>query len=617
VSGTLAYPKFAVLVDGLVLGQFGEARACSYPPAPASLAALRVFRSADSLMAEWRLGAAADSFAAATVLDPSLGPASLCRALLMSWTETDHLLWSGLLIGAAAGTTGLGDRDQRMLAALSARQAGDMLGACATWRALTERHRDDFVSQYGLADCVVHDLAVVRDRRSRTGWRFRAEYGEARTAFARAAALNPNTYRALAPGRSSAARTLLSIQPSIMRLGVAQLPDTGTFNAERTLEGDTLAYVPVRTRAVATADPSAASPPGSKAAANARIHEMLYRFIANWRATQPREVQAVAVLAEALEVRGDRTALDTLRRARLIVTDPVTAYGIATAEVFLLVRMGLPSDTVLLRRAARLTDSLLDEGPSGPDVAYDRAAVAALRGRGHEAADGWRQPELTKRLQVPVYLKGVAPALQVYAAMGGPADSVRGLEREVETAIRRNFANADQMRERLRWLALPAAIAWPQYAFETLKLSALRGAGDPIFDAVVAATAHDSVAVRRSLQRYWEERARSGRQAVTLDGLRTEAELRWAAGEEERALELLDDTLDALFGLGPGVLQDPLAAAGLVRAAALRAEYAAARGDSMLARQWGSVARLFWSGADPASREVVSRALALATAGGQ
>jgi hypothetical protein len=613
-SGVIPFPKLATLVDSLVLTQFGRARACSLPRVPASLAAVRTLRRGDSLMAEWRPGAAIDTFATAASMDPTLGPAFLCRALLMSWMETDELLWGSALVGLASGSASLGDRDQRVLEALAARQSGDHLGACAAWRGIAGRFPDDFVGHYGLTDCLVNDRAVVADQRSRTGWRFRAEYGEARTAFSRAVGLNPEVYRALAPGTTSAVRRLLSIQPSIVRVGQAVAPDTGSFTAKRSMEGDTLAYLPIRTLAFATADPAVAIPAWSEAAANARIHELLYGYIAAWRATRPREALALAVLSEALEVRGDRTAIDTLRLARRQATDPATAFEVAAAEVFLLIRLALPSDTGMLRTAAALADSLLQGMPLASAASYERAALAALRGRGGEAAADWRQPELTRRLEVPLYLKEIAPALQVYAAMGGPVDSLRNLERRVEAAIRRNFANADQLNERMRWLALPATIAWPQFSFATLET--LRGRGDLIVDAVVATAAHDSAAVRRLLQPYWEARAYLGTQAVTLDGLRTEAELRWLAGERERAIEMLDDTLGSLFGLGPGGLQDPLQAAGLVRAAALRAEYAAARGDAVLARHWADVVGLLWADAEPASRDVVRRALALANAGG-
>ena len=605
--------RVETLVDGLVLGQFGSPRACSHPQAPVALASLRSFSRADSLMAEWRLQAAADSFAAAAAADPSLAPAFLCRALLMSWTETDDLLWGGMLVRLASDSARLPGRDRGVLAALAARQEGRLLAACTAWRGLAARHPDDFVAQYGLADCLVSDHGVVRDRRSPTGWRFRSDYGEALEAFGRAVSQNPDVYRALAPGALSAARKLLSSQREITRNGTAVPPDTGTFNAQRAMMGDSVAYLPVRTLdfAAGGTEPEVAA---ARTAAIAREYEVLYRHIANWRASRPGEVMALVALAEALEVRGDRSALDSLRLARELAVDPTSRFAISTAEVFLLVRLGLPSDSRRLSEAARLADSLLASATVGAGVAYDRAALAALRGRGIEAASGWRAPELTRRLQVPVYLKDIAPALQVFAAMGGPVDSLRELERKVESAIRRNFASADQLRERMRWIALPAAIAWPQFTFATI--ANVRGHGDPILDAIVADLDGDSAAVRRLLQPYWDGRERIGAQMITLDGLRTEAQLRWRAGERDRAIRLLDESLGSLFGLGPGGLQDPLQAAGLIRAAALRAEYAAALGEGGLAREWASAVRRFWADAEPVSRELVRGALDLTSHGG-
>ncbi|HJS47137.1 MAG TPA: serine/threonine-protein kinase [Gemmatimonadales bacterium] len=609
----VASARVTALVDSLVAAQYGGGGGCSLAAGPAALVAMRLLHRGDSLMGEWQLRAAADTLAAAAAADPSLGAAAVCHALVVSWIETGDLLWGGITDRLASGASRLGPRDQRLLEALASRQAGDYLRACAGWRDLAGQAPEDFAAQYGLADCLANDTGVLRDRISRTGWRFRAEYGEARAAYRRAVALNPAIYRALAPGEESAARHLFGVKPSVARFGVALAPDTGTFNAWATLEGDTLASVPVRTLAFATSDPAAAPPPGTVAAAVARKHEMLYRLIAAWRTVRPAEVVALAALAEALEVRGDRTALDTLRLARRLTPDSAMRYRIAAAESFLMVRMAAPGSPGMLRDATKLADSLLGVELPEPSLAFERAGLAALRGRGLMAAANWREPELTRRLQVPPYLKGIAPALLVFSAMGGPVDSIRELEAQVEAAIRRQFSDADPANERMRWLALPATIAWPSYAFATLPN--LRAGGDPILDAVVAAIAHDSTAVRRSLKPYWDGRAKKGSQAVTLDGVRTEAELRWDAGEREEALELLDDTLGTLFGLGPGGLQDPLQAAGLVRAAALRARFAAARGDSAGARRWAGVVSLLWSDPEPSALEVVKDALALVTRG--
>jgi hypothetical protein len=85
---------------------------------------------------------------------------------------------------------------------------------------------------------------------------------------------------------------------------------------------------------------------------------------------------------------------------------------------------------------------------------------------------------------------------------------------------------------------------------------------------------------------------------MTLDAVAAESQVRWDAGDHEGALLLLDATLGTLYGRGFTALEDPLQAAGLVRAAALRAHGAEVIGDVPGSRRWRAVVEILWSDVD-------------------
>jgi hypothetical protein len=73
------------------------------------------------------------------------------------------------------------------------------------------------------------------------------------------------------------------------------------------------------------------------------------------------------------------------------------------------------------------------------------------------------------------------------------------------------------------------------------------------------------------------------------------AEMRDAAG----AIAWLDPTLNAVAGILPQALDDPVTVGSLVRAMALRAELARRLGDRANAERWGRAVAVLWAEADP------------------
>jgi hypothetical protein len=605
-GGTAMSPEaLRLLADSALLGRLGSPPGGTALGGSASLPAVEAFARGGEAIGQWDLPAAEAAFADALRYDAAYPQATVWLALVRSWLDAPVATWQPLAVRSGAGAERLSVRDREIASALLARSQGDMASACGRWRELGARFPNDFVPQYGLADCLVNDNVVVRDAGSRSGWSFRTNFAEASDAYNRAFALFPRIYRSLEPDAPVSIRSVYQARYKIQRGGRAAAPDTGLFLAQATLDGDSIAFVPLPAAAVMSGDPSTVPLPASVEGASRLLRARHYDAVAAWLQASPEKAAPLAAMAEALELLGDRSAVDTLRRARAITRDPIEVYRIAVAEAFLRLRMSIPDDVRGMQAARAMADSLLFvSAPSGQP--FERAALAALTGRGALAVELWGRPELTGRLDVAPYLAGDAPALVATAAMGGPVDSIAVLERRVTASIDREFADPDRLGEQMRWLAPAATYAWPHFVARSLQ--ALRHHGDPVLDAAAAAAVGDSAGVLAALNNYTAYRAKSGQNTVTLDALPAEAQLRWAAGDRVGALGLLDGTLGTLFGRGPNVLHDPLEAAGLVRAAALRARYADDMGEHELASKWNTVVRILWSEMDPALAPVVGGA---------
>jgi hypothetical protein len=78
-----------------------------------------------------------------------------------------------------------------------------------------------------------------------------------------------------------------------------------------------------------------------------------------------------------------------------------------------------------------------------------------------------------------------------------------------------------------------------------------------------------------------------------------QAWLRVAVGDTTQAERLLDKTLNGLPGVSTSALQEPAAAAGIVRVMRLRAQLAAQAGDDRIEQKWSTAAKLIWAHGDP------------------
>jgi hypothetical protein len=274
----------------------------------------------------------------------------------------------------------------------------------------------------------------------------------------------------------------------------------------------------------------------------------------------------------------------------------------------MLIKFSIPTDLEGVHAARVLADSLL-EAQARQDPLEPRmlASLAALTGRARLAATLSQDHRVVDEWGLPAPLASTVPAFFVFAAMGGPSDTLRALEQAVSIAVVQSGTPASRVSLQMFALAYPATIAFPDYPLESI--SALAGKGDNLVDAQAAYLRGEPDTVRAILMRIQATRGPALRlpEVLTLDAVFPEASLLAALGDERAAIAWLDPTLGTLARTGPQLFADALRAGPLVRALALRAELAASVGDTAGARRYASIVVALWSDADPFLQEVVSR----------
>ncbi len=599
-------PAFATLTDSLLL------HGSRLPPRRASggtmsLPARQAYARGHRAVEDWDLVAADSAFAAATIYDDQYAQAFLWLAQVRAWAVAPPVgnrstaAWRSAAERASAADGRLPPNERVMADALLSLAQSDYRSACRWWRDLARADSLDFVAWYGLGSCLAADEAVVRDHRSPSGWSFRSSYHEAMRAYQRAFQQMPSMHRALRVESYQAVRALLRTNPNVLRRGQAAPPDTGAFEAYPAWQGDTLAFVPYkRARHLASTN-----------VAVRRQRQMFHEIALAWVIAYPTSDDAMQALALSLEMLGDPAALDTMRRAATLAATPRARVRITGAEVWMRVRLSTPDDLAGLVVARARADSLLRSHPP-PDAPEPvlLASLAALLGQGGRAAAYMRQTSVRTDWTIPGPIANSAAPLLVFAALGGPLDSLRVLEQDLTAAIDRAIPAEDRVGLRAMWLARAASLAFPHYRFATL--GQLGGIGDYLVDAQVALTRGDTNGVQRMADSIAEVRRVIPPEQRTLDGVYPEAALLAESGDTARAVAWLDPTLNSISSIAPAILYDPTRAASLVRAMALRVELAAQQEDNLAVARWSAPVEVLWAGAEPFLMPLVHRMRGLA-----
>jgi serine/threonine protein kinase/tetratricopeptide (TPR) repeat protein len=584
-----------------------------------SLSAWKAYERGREALLRWDLPLARSHLAEAVRLDPTYGEANLALATTMSWAGEPAGEWRSYAT-AAAGRDAVGPGDRARALALLTLAQERYQEACDAYRALVRADSLDFGAWFGLGECLSRDKAVLKDRSSPSGWRFRTSYAEAAGAYRHAVESYPSVHQAVGAFGLARLRAVAFVEPHRFRAGFALPPDSQPFGAFASLLHDTLAFVPYPL-AEALAGRGPASPTTTEAAV-ARNRQLLRGVTAAWLKAFPDSPQALELHAFSLEVAGEiregpafSSAMGAILAARRRVRDAGTAFRLATVETRLRLKLGQFTD------ARRLVDSLLRSGAHGdPNSAAVLASLAALSGRpnlsaGYLAkAEASFEDEQGAPIEVPPGLGEAARRFMAFAAVGAPAESLAASERHTR-------ALASSYVEPARRDAVERAVTEEA---EVLAYAGSRlGASPPPRDgrhhllAVIAsAVGGDSAGVRAQLARLRDDRRTAAPGSAALDGTLVESWIALQLGDTAGATASLDMALQAMPTYRTDLLHQPAQAAGLPRAMALRADIAASQGDSALAARWAGPVVTLWSGAEPALSTTVARMRSLAGTAG-
>jgi len=374
------------------------------------------------------------------------------------------------------------------------------------------------------------------------------------------------------------------------------------FVANPSWAGDTLAFVPYRVRDVELGLP--ATLPASHAEAIRKQRQMVRRIAATWRAAFPRSSDAMLALALASDDLGDPGALDSLRVARQLATDSGERLRAGAAEVWVEVKRSVPRNLDGLNAARVLADSLVSQiSPSDVRQSDAVASLAALTGRlsaGVAAARhfGPTSDPGTRRLIEH------GRALQVFAALGGPQDSIRALERAVEDDIQQSVGVAMREGAQVEWRLRAMTLAFPTWPSPRVRDFA---SIDDLARAQASSLQHDTATVLRVLDSLRIRRRVIAPEVLKLEALYPEASLLRAVGARADAVQWVGPTLESMEKVSPQALSTAIGTASLVRSMILRAELAEESGDHRSAAMWARAVVTLWANADPSLQPVVER----------
>jgi tetratricopeptide (TPR) repeat protein len=607
-----AQARFEELADSLLIGG-GASGTPSREGARLSLPAWRAFQSGFAALQRWDLDSAKAGFQRALALDPTYGAAQLWIAQVLAWRGDEPGNWQSYAAGALASEDSLTSRDRMLGTGLLALATGSYADACRIFEEMIGRDSLDFAAWFGLGDCRARDPLVATD--SRGDPQFRGSYEAAMRAYRRALEIVPSVHLAFRGQAFHRLPELLYTETNHLRRGYAlEKGDTVRFGAFPSMSRDTLEFVPRPLAAVVAAEPGAIPP--TIGAAVSRNRELLRDVATTWVRAFPGRADAHETLALVLETLGeltagrspDSSALEEVRRARGVATDPVQALRLASTETRFLVKSGQ------LTRARALADSVLRVNPlPSAESAPHLRGLAALTGHAHlaarlqarAAADYTFLSSDWDEVTVPAELGEAALRLLAYASFGGPLDSVRALEQRIERLIPSYVVPGRRTAARQALLDIPAVLAFPERGATPLHRA--RAGGNYRLTMQWKLAHGDTAGVREDLHRLGlvQRDVRPG--DVSFDATYHEARLRLAVGDTAGATKTLDLSLQALSTLGAGLTEQIPEVATLVRGMVLRAEVAEQVGDSATAARWARDVVALWSDADRELLPMITR----------
>ncbi len=577
------------------------------------LPALQEFARAQHELDEWNLAGADSALERAVGFDAEYARAGLWLAQVRSWRDLPTAQWVSIADRAVAMAGGLSERERMLGQALAALARSQYQSACATYEALRRRNDRDFAAWFGLGQCRAMDRIVVADSSSPSRWRFRSDYGEALAAYKRAFEILPSVHRGYERGAFERLRVLL-LTSGTVRTGFGER-DSARFYARPGVLRGAVVLVPYPWQMVFAGDPRTI-PAGFLDAIRHQRGEFR-QIAARWSAAFPQSAEAKFGVALSLEMLGDRAAIDTIRAARQLTSDRSKRLRFAVDEVMLLLKFGSPDRADELRAAARLSDSLLaaSRGLSGADLEA-LAPTAALAGRCGDVdrAAHAAVPPL-ENFGFPPSMWLDERALVAKVALGCRSGSGTTDIRKLATVITREFGRGDpQTLLRIDQMLLSRPVLLADAPDSLILARVATTSSGQVLKAMAALSRHDIEGARTTLAGL-ASRSQPTANRTTPDVALPEARAWLRVGDTTTAIRRLDRTLSDAPNYDPeDFTTEPANVGAFVRAMALRAELAAATGDSAGARRWASAVSSLWSSADQDLQPLVKRMSRLAGA---
>ena len=611
--------KFDELADTLLVPVASAGRATLPTSAEGvrgtrSIPALTAYFQAQEALGAWKLDSAEALFRSAIELDPDYPHANFWLAQVQAWRgNANPADWRSSAQRAVAKSSRLSSRDSTLAAALLDMSEGRFPEACARYDQLrATRDSLDFAVWYGLGDCHARDTVIVKAAASPSGYKFRSGYESAIRAYTKALTLVPTAHLAFAGVGFERLSALLFTESNPLRFG-AMNGDSTVFAAFASLAQDTLAFVPHPFEEIAS---GRVARPITSAAAITRNREQLGKLASAWATELPRSASAFEAMARVFELEGrigvagasDSSALSILDRARALATEVAERRRLGVMRTRLL----LVSENFAAARD--LADSLLESATgSDPTEAEMLKPLAALTGHVQRTLSLLASEAPTIRFRAgngqlikpPLPVSEAGRAMLAYVSFGTPADSIVSSMRSVERAIGSYVPAGNRGIVREAVMSIPLTLVYP--VFPKLSIQRDPSAGDYLLEIQLAASRHDSAAVRSQLRAVNSMRAldRPGELSVYLTY--QEAWLLLQVGDTTAATSKLDATLGALPALGPYILDYVQDAVFLVRAMALRSDLAALSGDARTARRWAAAVSDLWERSDTPLQSEVAR----------
>ena len=593
--------SWSTIASGLLLRQSGRLGS-PFPLGTRSVPASQLFSAGRTALDHWDLVRADSLLQQALVFDASYARAALTLAESRAWRLEPSARWVALARVALADSTRLSPREILVGSAMLSLGEGAFDDACRRYERLRRADTLDFVAWFGLGQCQHLDRIVVRDSRSRSGWRFRTSEHQAVRAFARAFELLPIAHRGLERAGFLSLRALLFANPYALRPGVSASGDSLRFIARAQWSGDSLLFVPYPHRDLPDPTPEVSA---SARAAASHGQERFARIVTSWSAALPNSAGVKEGVSVAFEMRGDSTAIDTLVAARRLEPDDRERTRMAAREVVLRLKFGAMGDLRSLRLAVALADSLLQRPPRDSREAAVLAPMAAMRGlcdKTLELERAGAEPD-AREFERPKTLVADAQAALATATLGCPGareafERVRarvwGSELHLSNDERRLVESAHL--SRAVTLSAPLDSSW------VVRLAATRP--DFVLDAQRAMLLRDTAQVRTSLRPVLEL---SDADIVSADAMLPPARLLIQLADTASARRLLDRDLADLRFVAPGVLDETVQVAALLQVMVLRAEIAANQRESPPSSRLAESVGVLWNNADANHRARAER----------